>query len=196
MATWKATAPTTPVRYWTGWRRQTSLCRPIRCGSPEWFPTPKPPSNAGSRTMPGPVGPALSWRSVVHIGGVCRRSVSHFLGGLAPFSAASTKRTSISPNRRHRVSGWTPRSSPPGRTSPGEDAGERQAPGDAEKASDLLVRAHTAATAQGTGPWRAAPPPLCNSWTDNKHDPVRGRSHLVAVVASVKLLVRRWGVCC
>jgi class 3 adenylate cyclase/tetratricopeptide (TPR) repeat protein len=87
------------------------------------------------------------------LGGVSAAGpVSHFLGGLATVlgrfdeadeyfaqSAASSVRMDATFFAARTDLSW------------GRMLAERQAPGDAEKASDLLVRAHTAATAQGYG---------------------------------------------
>ena len=78
--------------------------------------------------------------------------VSHYLGGLATVlgrydeadayfaQAAATERT-----------GWVRSSSPPTDLFWGKMLAERRAPGDTEKARDLLTKAHAAAVAHGYG---------------------------------------------
>ena len=90
-------------------------------------------------------------RSVAHDGGIdaSARSATTWAAS-PPSSAATTRPTPTSPRPPRSTTEPTPSSSPPAPTSPGAKMlAERDAPGDIERARDLLTKAHAAAAAHG-----------------------------------------------
>ena len=145
-------APTTRVVCWRSSRSPSSTFRWTTPGSPGWSSTPRQRSNAGTRSTPsrcstgwrrGPISgaPAVS---------TSQGPVSHYLGGLATVlgrydeadayyarAAALSDRMGAKFYAASTDLSW------------GKLLAERQAPGDTDKAQELLTKAHSAAATHG-----------------------------------------------
>ena len=133
-------------------RPPTSLFRSTPVGSPGWPAMPKPRSHAGTRTMPGSCSTG-SRRGPIRWEPPAQRLTVRSATSSAASPPSSTVTTKQKPGSLARPRSTTEPNAEffAARTnlSWGEMLAERRAPGDTQRARDLLTKAHTSAAAHG-----------------------------------------------